>query len=410
MSIWKPGPRPDWARELNAIADPAWISLADDELVEEARRKTGLSDFGPDSWREGYRHFLASARDEAQLNVLGRLILRNDVLTWLVNRLEIEETYRQHPEIEEVPLTNPIFITGLPRSGTSILHEVMGQDPGARLPQAWEALHPCPPPETASYASDSRIERAQEEERLWVEIVPEYDRMHELGAQIPVECVRVMAHEFCSDELAGRQIVPGYAAWLASADLTASYRYYRRILKLLCWKAPGERWVLKAPSHLGQLEALFRVFPDARVVQTHRDPLKVMASVASILYSTAYVRSDAVDPEQILAWFTGETCAALLATAESVRESGKIPPGQIFDVRYADFVDRPVETVAGLYRHFGIDYRDEAREAMRCYLDAKPKGRHGAHRYDFEHTGFDIATERKRFADYVAKYDLPEEV
>ena len=93
-----------------------------------------------------------------------------------------------------------------------------------------------------------------------------------------------------------------------------------------------------------------------------------------------------------------------------MRESGKIPPGQIFDVRYADFVDRPVETVAGLYRHFGIDYRDEAREAMRCYLDAKPKGRHGAHRYDFEHTGFDIATERKRFADYVAKYDLPEEV
>jgi len=410
LSIWKPGPRPEWVREVNTIADPEWISLEDDEIEAEAQRKTGLSDFGPESWREGYRVFLQSAREEAQLSVLGRLILRNDILTWLVNRLEIEETYRRHPEIEAVPLREPLFITGLPRSGTSILHEVLGRDPGSRVPLAWEALHPCPPPEAESYESDPRIQRAEQEERLWVEIVPEYDRMHEMGAQIPVECVRVMAHEFCCDELAGRHVVPGYAAWLAQADLTASYRYYRRILKLLSWKAPGERWVLKAPSHLAQLETLFRVFPDARVVQTHRDPLKVMASVASILYSTAYVRSDAVDPEQILAWFTGETCRALLDSAESLREAGIVPPKQIFDVRYADFVARPIETVADLYQHFGIEYSEPARENMRTYLDAKPKGRHGAHRYDFEHTGFDVAAERARFADYVAKYELPEEV
>jgi len=397
-------------REVNTIADPAWISLADDEIEQEACRKTGLSDFGSESWREGYRVFLRSAREEAQLSVLGRLILRNDVLTWLVNRLEIEETYRRHPEIEDVPVASPLFITGLPRSGTSILHEVLGQDPGSRVPLAWEALHPCPPPETASYQSDPRIQRAEEEERLWVEIVPEYDRMHEMGAEIPVECVRVMAHEFCSDELAGRHIVPSYGNWLSTADLSSSYRYYRRILKLLSWKAPGERWVLKSPSHLGQLEALLRAFPDARVVQTHRDPLKVMASVASILYSTAYVRSDAVDPEQILAWFTGETCRGLLNRAEALRASGVIPPDQIFDVRYADFVSHPIETVAALYRHFGIEYSEPARDSMRAYLDAKPKGRHGAHRYDFEHTGFDISTERERFADYLTKYDLPEEV
>ena len=135
-----------------------------------------------------------------------------------------------------------------------------------------------------------------------------------------------------------------------------------------------------------------------------------VASVASILYSTAYVRSDAVDPEQILAWFTGETCRGLLDRAESLREKGVVPPKQIFDVRYADFVTRPIETVADVYRHFGIEYGDGAREDMRSYLDAKPKGRHGAHRYDFEHTGFDIGSERERFADYVAKYELPEEV
>jgi hypothetical protein len=410
MSIWQPGPRPHWVRALNAISDPAWIQLEADELVDEAMQRTGLSDFGVDTWREGYEIFVRSAREESELSTVGRLILRNDILTWLVNRLEIEETFRRHPEIEEVPLEKPVFIVGLPRTGTSITHEVMGQDPASRIPLAWEAVHPCPPPETATYESDPRIERENLEERLWVDVVPEYDRMHELGAQIPVECVRITAHEFRSEELVGRQVVPSYAAWLAECDMTPAYTYYRRFLKLLSFKHRKERWVLKAPSHLGQLDPLLRVFPDARIIQTHRDPLKTLASVVSILYSTAYVRSDAVDPDAILGWFTGDTCLALLERAEAVRESGLLPAAQVHDLLYADMVENPIEAVGRAYAHFEMPFSEAARLKMRSYLASKPKGKHGDHSYEFEHTGFDLETERARFADYQARYGVPTEL
>jgi hypothetical protein len=396
-------------RAINAIGDPNWIRLDADEMLEEARTRTGFSNFGDDDWCEPYEIFVKSAREEAQLNTTGRVILRHDLVTWLSNRLEVEETYRQHPEIEDVAIDKPIFITGLPRTGTSITHELMGQDPGSRVPLSWEACHPCPPPETASYETDPRIERTELEERLWVEIVPEYDSMHELGARIPVECVRLTAHSFRSDELLGRQLVPSYGEWFGACDHRPAYAYHKRLLKLLSWKAPGERWVLKAPSHLGQLEALLAIYPDARIIQTHRDPIRVIPSVASILYSTAYVRSDAVDPEAILGWFTGETCRFLLDRAAAVRESGLLPDAQVHDLLYADLMSDPIAAIGRAYEHFDISFTDEAQTRVRAYLDTKPKGKHGAHRYEFADTGLDVAEERARFADYYARFGIPTE-
>ena len=261
----------------------------------------------------------------------------------------------------------------------------------------------------ASAQSDVRIERADREIRLWNEIVPEYDSLHELGAGIPVECIQITAHEFRSDELSGRHIVPSYAAWLAQADLEPAYRFHRRMLQMLQWRHPG-RWVLKAPSHLGALEALLAVYPDARIIQTHRDPLSVMASVASILYSTAYVRSDAVDPQQVLGWFTGETCRLLLDRADALRDSGRFPAGQICDVRYCDLVERPFETIAAAYQQLGLEYTSEAEVRMRRTLEARSKGRHGVHRYDFADTGFDLGRERRRFRSYQERYGVPSEV
>ncbi len=410
MSIWQPGPRPRWHATLNRIGDPSWVGIDADALLEEARQRTGLSDFGGDTWREGYGVFVDALNDEAQLNVVGRILARDDLLNWLENRLQITEAYKQHPEIDEERVEAPLFITGLPRTGTSILHEVLSQDPAHRAPLAWEARHPCPPPEAATHASDPRIALTDDEVRLWCDIVPEYDTMHELGGAIPVECIYLTAHEFASDELPGRHVTPSYSAWLAGADLTPGYRFHRRMLKLLQWKCPTERWVLKAPSHMAALEPLLAVYPDARIVVTHRDPLKVMASVASILYSTAYVRSDAVDADQVLGWFTGETCAYLLDAMQAARDADADRAKQFHDVRYADMVSDPIETLAGAYGHFGLPFSDEAQQRMRDYLANKPKGKHGAHQYTFEHTGFDVAEERARFADYQARYGVPAEV
>lgn len=410
LPLWQPGPRPAWVRGLNTLGAPEWISLEPERLLTEAIERAGLDDFGGESWREGFQVFLEALEAEAQLNLVGRVLARADVVNWLENRLRITDCLKRFPEVGEQALEQPLFITGLPRTGTSILHELLGRDPAARVPLAWEVRHPCPPPRAETRDTDARIARAELEIRLWCEIVPEYDSMHELGARIPVECIQITAHEFRSDELSGRHLVPSYAAWLASADLVPAYAFHRRMLQVLQWKTPGERWVLKAPSHLASLPALLAVYPDARIVQTHRDPLAVMASVASILYSTAFVRSDAVDPEQVLQWFTGGTCQVLLDGASALRDSGTLPTEQVFDVRYGDLMADPIATIGGLYDHFAIPFRGEAESLMRAYLSAKPRGRHGAHRYAFEHTGFDHQAERRRFADYQARYGVASEL
>ena len=336
------------------------------------------------------------------------MLARADLLGWLECRLRLTDTRRQHPEIDAERIEAPIFITGLPRTGTSILHDLLGHDPGSRVPLDWEVRYPCPPPEAATYRSDPRIARTEEDLGLWRAIVPEYDAMHELGAEIPVECIQISAHSFRSDELSGRHLVPSYAAWLAGADLVPAYQAHQRMLQLLQWRNPGERWVLKAPSHLGALGPLLAVYPDARIVWTHRDPLTVMASVASILFATAWVRSDAVDPDQVLGWFTGETCEALLAAGEAVRRQSD--PARFHDVVYADLVGDPLATIAGIYDHFGIELGARAEAGIRDATRAKPKGRHGAHRYAFEATGWDAAAERERFRSYQERYGVPSEV
>ena len=408
-AAWQPGPRPAWVRTLNRLGDPRAISFDPEAILEEARARTGLSDFGDDSWQEGFGIFLRALEAEARLNFIGRVLARSDVLNWLENRLQMTETRKMHPEIDEERIEKPVFITGLPRTGTSILHDLMGHDPDSRVPLAWEVRHPCPPPEAASYETDPRIERADEEVRLWCDIVPEYDSMHELGARIPVECIQLTAHAFRSDELSGRHRVPSYAAWLAGADLIPAYAFHHRMLQLLQWRAPGERWVLKAPSHLAVLGPLLAVYPDARIVWTHRDPLTVMASVASILFSTAWVRSDAIDAEQVLQWFTGETCAAILEAASAVRDRQDLGAARFCDVLYSDLVDDPLKTITGVYDHFDMPLGAEAESRIRAAARTKVKGRHGSHRYDFGNTGWDPHAERERFAGYQQRYGVASE-
>jgi Sulfotransferase family len=409
-SVWQPGPRPAWVQSLHEVLEPGWIRLDADEMLDEAMRRTGLSDFGGEAFLVPYRILVRALDEEAKLHAIGRAISRSDCLNWLENRLLLAETRKRHPELAAAPLDRPLFITGLPRTGTSILHELLAQDPGSRAPLHWEVRSPCPPPDEASHASDPRIERAERQIQLWNQIVPEYGSMHELGARIPVECVQITAHEFVSEEILGRYQVPSYAAWYATADIRPAYRFHRSMLQHLQWRCRRDRWVLKAPSHLPVLDALLTVYPDARIVLTHRDPLKILPSVASILYSTMWVRSDAIDADALLGWFTGETCLALLERTAALRASGRVDPKQFFDVRYEDLVKRPIETIARIYAHFGIDFSAEAERRMREYLAAKPKGKHGEHRYEFEHTGFDLAAERERFRAYRERYGVASEV
>jgi hypothetical protein len=396
-------------RSLHAAVRPEWIRLDADELLEAAQRSTGLDDFGGEEFLTPYRIFLRACESEARLHALGRMLVRGDVLTWLENRLRLADARKRDPRIAAQRIERPIFITGLPRTGTTILHELLMQDSDNRVPLHWEVRLPCPAPEAASYETDPRIARAEDELQLWNEIVPEYRAMHELGARIPVEDIQITPPSFVSDELMGRHVVPSYAAWYAAADKSVAFAFHRRFLQHLQSRHARARWVLKSPSWLGLLPVLFGEYPDARVVVTHRDPLKVLPSVVSILYSTAFVRSDAVDAETFKGWFSPEACRGLLDAMTTFRESGAIPPTQFCDVLYADVVRDPARAVEAIYRRFGLDFRPELAERLRGYLASKPRGKHGAHRYEFGALGRDAGAERERFRSYQERYGVPSE-
>lgn len=401
--------RPAWVESLNAVGDPRWIGIDESALLDEACARTGLDDFGGLEFREPLRVLVESIERERSLHFVGRVLARDDILNLLENRLRVADARKQHPGIDDVEIRRPLFVTGLPRTGTSILHELLACDPANRVPLAWEVRHPCPPPEAASYDSDARIERAEREIRLWNEIVPAYRTIHEVGARLPVECIMLTAHEFLSDQLAATNHALSYGAWLAAADMRPAYRWHRRMLQVLGFRMPRERWVLKAPSHLASLDALLAVYPNACIIQTHRDPLRVMGSVLSTLYATASIRCDRIDVEALRRWFCGESCAALLDNATRARTSDAAKNARFVDVVYADLMRDPLAAIDRLYRTLDLELGGEARARMREYLAEKPKDKHGAHDYDVAETGVDHAVERARFATYQGHYGVPSE-
>jgi hypothetical protein len=310
-SSWQPEPRPAWVTALNRFdANPdspsAFVSLDGRSLLDAAVDATGLDDFGDDSWREPFRLLVDDLQATAELTLIGRIMARSEVVRSLIARLQIAEAYRLHPEIESEVIDQPIFITGMARSGTTILHELLAEDRALRAPLSWELLYPCPPPEAASRATDPRVAKATADFALWDEVTPEFRTMHENRGDAPNECSVGMLHEFASPIWGGPHDVPHYDRWLAFNGTAQGYRFHRRLLRLLQWRAPG-RWMLKGPAHLATLPALFAEYPDARVVVTHRDPLKVIPSLVSLMATMRWQRSDKVDYERIaqIAVFSG---------------------------------------------------------------------------------------------------------
>ena len=293
---WVAPPHPDWLAQINREGGyfnlPAVVPLDAESLLAQAQASTGLTDFGDERWREPFAVLLQSLQDEAQLTLMGRLMARSDIILWLSGRLQVVDILKRHPEILQQELIAPMVIVGLPRSGTSILFELLSRDPEVGVPQMWEALMPCPPPVAATYTTDPRIERADQLFTQWNRVAPEFASMHEMRGDIPAECGLLMAGTFISDHIQSLHQTPSYSAWCAQADYEPVYQYHRDILKILQWKNPRQRWLLKAPEHQIHLETLLAVYPDARVVQTHRDPLKCMASTTSLMGTLYSMRSD----------------------------------------------------------------------------------------------------------------------
>ena len=410
-TLWTAPPHPDWVAAINREGTyfnlPAVVPLDEASLLAEAERATGLSDYGDDLWREPFGVYIKSLEEEAQLTLMGRLMARNDVILWLSTRLRVTDLLKRHPEILDEEIKAPMFIVGLPRSGTSILFELLWQDPAVGVPLMWEALQPCPPPEAKTYASDPRIEQAHHLFTQWSRVAPEFAGMHEMRGDIPSECGLLMAGTFISDHNASLHQTHSYSAWLASADYLPVYEYHKQILQILQWKNPRERWLLKAPEHQVHLDTLLAVYPDARIVQTHRDPLKCMASTTSMMGTLYYMRSDApFNAEMFENIIMGEATAQRLEHVMKQRESGVVPAHNIADSRYQDLMDDPIACIERTYTHFGMTLTDIARARMLDYLGEKPRGKFGAHTYEVDEAR---SGERVLFARYQAAYNVPNE-
>jgi len=385
------------------------VSLDERDLLDAACRATGLDDFGDDDFREPLGLLLFCLEREADLTLVGRIAARRDLVGLLINRLRLQEDRKRQPEIAAERIVAPIFIVGLPRTGSTLLHHLLAQDPDTRAALAWEVMYPSPPPTRSAYETDPRIERARKQLRWLDWMAPDFKAIHPVGPQLPLECIAIMSASFRSTRFQTTYNVPSYEAWLNAQDMRPAYAFHRRFLQHLQWRAPGDRWVVKAPSHVFSFDALLDVYPDARLVQTHRDPVTVMASVASLSSTLhrAFSRQRAATrfgQEVTVRWTDG------LERSLELRRSGRVAPERVFDVHYRELTRDPLAVVRRLYAQFALPWTTEAERRMREFLAANQRNKHGRHHYDLENFGLDAHELAHRFKAYSDYFGVPSEL
>lgn len=382
------------------------VRLDETSLLEAARRQTGLDDLGEGPFLEPLRILLASLEEEARLSWLGRSIARRELLRVIENRLLLVEDRRRHPEIAEVEIRRPLVVMGLPRTGSTVLHDILAQDPANRTPMTWECNTPSPPPEAASFESDPRIAATDSALAGVDRLIPGFKAMHPMGARLAQECVVLMMHSVATPIFHNSYRVPSYQDWFDEAcDWKPVYEFHRRQLQHLQWRCARERWVLKSGVHMWGLEHLLAAYPDACIVQTHRDPVKVATSFASLATLVRSMASDAVDAAEVAEDWTPRLARAL-EHAIDVRDAGGFPAGRFCDVHFPDLLADPMGVVEKIYGRFGLPLSAEAADRMRTFVAAHPQGVHGVHRYRPEEYGLDVQRERERFRRYTERFDI----
>lgn len=369
-----------------------------DELHASATKLTGMDDFGTDedNYREALGVLLDAYRSEADLTVLGSKMNRFFLRGALVARLLSESAWKQHPGYVDVPIERPIFVTGLPRTGTTVLHRLLGADPAHQGLHLWLAEFPQPRPPRDTWDSnpwyrqlDDLFNKAHAEN-------PDYTGLHFMAAYELEECWQLLRQSLHSVSYETLAHIPSYAQWLARQDWTPSYRRHRRNLQLIGLNDVGKRWVLKNPSHLFALDALLATYPDALVIQTHRPVETIMASMCSLAQHTASEWSTTFDGPRIGA-DSMETWSRGLERFNTVR--AQHDPAQFYDVDYRQLIDDPLGAVASVYRHFGLTLTDEARKAMEdSHAESQTGARAPKHRYSLADYGLTAEEVKERFA------------
>jgi hypothetical protein len=368
-----------------------------DEVIAEARARSGLSDLGDERFHEGLVALLDGAEAAGSFNELGMAVLRDQAIGLLSTRLSVEDWYRRHPEIDDQEILPPLFGLGLPRTGSTALGFLLGEDPRARSLLAWESGAPTPPPDPATHDTDPRIGEAAVQISLIDEMAPKFKTMLPSSPTGPTECLQIMALDFRSAMFGALGDNRHYEAWMEGCDMVSAYRYHERVLKLLQWKFPTKPWRLKSPAHMDSIDALLEVFPKARFVMTHRDIAQVVPSVVSLLDATSeYLRNGplAADFAANQAAYWERSLRKTLAYRDAGNED------RFHDIGFAEMRPDPIPAMERLYGWLDEELTDEVAARMRTWWDTNPADQQGVHDYHPEQYGIDVDELRADFAFY----------
>lgn len=368
-------------------------------LAESARQAAGAGPDEPLRFHDGLTALTAALDSQAGLTRAGRERVRAALVNTLAGQFPVRRLLDRHPEIDRVPV-RPVFITGLLRTGTTILQHLLAQHPDLRSPRMWELMAPA-----ASGHPDELIAACGAYIEEYYRVAPRFQAIHPLDARLPEECHRLTANSFRSAIYQLRYHVPAYGDWLSQQSMVAAYEYHRTQLRCLLWRAPGPVGapvVLKCPSHLWHQTELARVYPDAKIIRLHRSPTVALPSVCSLTSVVRGARSDRVDRAEIGRYWLDHAATALVGLRRGVGPLATPP----LDIRYADLVADPFAVLARVCDYIGVEFTEAARARMATFLAEHRQSAHGAHRYTAEEFGLTRRELARRFSEYIAEFDL----
>jgi hypothetical protein len=370
------------------------------QLMDRAAKATGLSDFGDIPFTEALDVLVYALERDAKLDSARRAQAAGMIEAALVKRLKLADDRKRHPEIAAEEIATPIFIVGLPRTGSTNLHGLMAQCEGVRAARYWEMLVPSPPPEAATYDSDPRIAQVQA-----VHVAgssEDLKKRHPMDARRPEECIFLYDHSFMNWALMALFHIPSYVDWLLLADHRPAYETHKQMLQHLQWRNPGQ-WVLKLPKHIFALDALAEVYPDARIIWTHRDPTKVLPSVASLI-GVLQAATPGYDPKVLgRSWTAFEELG--LRRGLDVRDR-VFSPDAVYDMHYRDVMADPVAAIGGALDHFGMTLSEESKRRILAFQADNAQDKHGVHAYTAAEYGLTEDRLRAVFGDYVDRFGV----
>jgi hypothetical protein len=385
-------------------------SLEEASLLAAARRITRFDDFGDESFREPLRVLLRAYEEESELHRAGRWLVRISTLALLCNRLRMQHELTTHPEILDTPVRRPLFVAGLPRTGTTLLYNLLAQDPAARPLLAWEAVFPAERSPEKGRQPDPRIRLTAGVIGVIKHLAPALPTVHPIDAHGPEECSRLLMNTFVTSYAVMENHVPSYYRWLVAQPepvFEHAYQHYQQQLQLLQWQRPPQgHWVLKSPAHQFGLRPLMHVFSDAAVVQIHRDPHKVVPSLCSLFAVYQGIGSDRVRHRQ-LGPEVLEICVENLRRGRLACASAA--SARVFNLRYADLVVDPAGSMRRVYEHFDYPLPNDFQQRAATWVAQNPKDKHGRHVYDLAQFGLTPAMIDRAMASYCHEYQIEPE-